>query len=275
MITHLQDRFPVQRMCEVLACPRSSFYYASQREDEPELVTAVEQHLARYPYHGYRRVHRHLRRQGWAAGTTIVRRILRELEHSCEVGRVQVNTTNSRHRHPVYPNIIKDLDIICPEQVWVGDITYIRLGRQFIYLAVVLDAYTRAVRGWQVSKRINRQLTISALRQALLQGTPTIFHSDQGSQYACYDHTSKLVAVGAAISMSDKGKPMQNGIVERFIRTFKEEHLDYSDYADLRDAQQQIGEWMEVTYNTERLHSKLGYLTPVEFEAQFAMDPLL
>ena len=268
MIQSLRAHYPVTRLCAVLQCPRSTAYYASQRPDETALVQAVEQHLLRYPYHGYRMVTAHLQRQGWPVGTTVVRRILKQLGHTRQVGVVRIQTTDRQHPHPRYPNRIKGLAVQQPDQVWVGDITYIRLGRRFIYLAVILDAYSRAVRGWHLSERLTRQLTVTALRQALLTGTPTIFHSDQGSQYACWDHTALLTAVGTRISMSDVGKPMQNGLVERFIRTLKEEHVDYSDYEGFEDAYRQIAQWLEVEYMTQRLHSQLGYLTPVEFEEQ-------
>lgn len=268
MIQALRDDYPVARLCAVLHCPRSTAYYPSQRPDETGGLLAVEQHLLRYPYHGYRRVTAHLQRQGWRVGTTVVRRLLKQLDHTRRVGAVRIQTTDSRHPHPRYPNRIKGLTLVRPDQVWVGDITYIRLGRRFIYLAVILDAYSRAVRGWHLSERLTRQLTVTALRQALLTGTPTIFHSDQGSQYACWDHTALLTAVGTHISMSDAGKPMPNGLVERFIRTLKEEHVDYSDYDGFEDAYRQIAHWLEVAYMTQRLHSQLGYLTPVEFEGQ-------
>lgn len=268
MIAALADAYPVARLCAVLQCARSTAYYPSQRSDETRLLLAVEQHLLRYPYHGYRMVTAHLQRQGWAVGTTVVRRVLKQLGHTRRVGVVRIQTTDSRHPHPRYPNRIKGLTLVRPDQVWVGDITYIRLGRRFIYLAVILDAYTRAVRGWHLSERLTRQLTVTALRQALLTGTPMIFHSDQGSQYACWDHTALLTAVGTHISMSDVGKPMQNGLVERFIRTLKEEHVDYSEYEGFEDAYRQIAHWLEVEYMTQRLHSQLGYLTPLDFEGQ-------
>ncbi len=201
-------------------------------------------------------------------GTTVVRRLLKQLGHTRRIGVVRMQTADSRHSYPRDPNRIKGLALVRPDQVWVGDITYIRLGLRFIYLAVILDAFTRAVRGWHLSERLTRQLTVTALRQALLAGTPMLFHSDQGSQYACWDHTALLTAVGTRISMSDVGKPMQNGLVERFIRTLKAEHVDYSEYTGFEDAYRQIAHWLEVAYMTQRLHSQLGYLTPLEFEGQ-------
>jgi transposase InsO family protein len=153
--------------------------------------------------------------------------------------------------------------VICVQTI---DITYIRLGRRFIYLAVILDAYTRAVRGWALSRNIDQQLTLDALDMALAHGTPSIFHSDQGSQYAAWLHTDRLLERGVKISMSDKASPTQNGLVERFMRTLKEEHVDYSEYGDFDDACDQIKHWLEVVYMQERIHQALDYLTPVEFE---------
>lgn len=135
-----------------------------------------------------------------------------------------------------------------------------------MYLAVILDAYSRAVRGWALSRALGQELTLAALRMALAKASPFIFHSDQGSQYAAWLHTDMLEAAHLHISMSDKGKPMQNGIAERFMRTLKEEHVDYADYADFPDALRQIAHWLEVEYNTQPIHSSLNYATPFEFE---------
>ena len=135
-----------------------------------------------------------------------------------------------------------------------------------MYLAVILDAYSRAVRGWALSRSLGQDLSLTALRMALLAGTPMIFHSDQGSQYSAWLHTDRLHEAGIRISMSQRGKPTQNGIAERFMRTLKDEHVDYADYADFQDAMRQIAHWLEVEYNTQRIHSALGYATPAEFE---------
>lgn len=221
----------------------------------------------RQPWFGYRRVVAQLRREGTALGERVVRRILRQLGHTRAVGRVRVKTTNSRHSYGRYPNLIRGMRLRWPNQVWVADITYIRLGRRFIYLAVILDAYSRAVRGFAVSRSLSQELTLNALRSALGSAKPYIFHSDQGSQYAAWLHTDMLVEAGVRISMSDKARSMQNGIAERFMRALKEEHVDYADYADFDDALAQITRWLQVEYNTRRIHSALGYATPTEFEA--------
>ena len=253
-------------LCQWLNCPRSTYYRRSVKADERVLVAAMEQILLRFPFYGYRKVHRELARQGVRAGEHVVRRLLRQLGMTRSVGKVRVQTTDSHHPHLRYPNRMKGLKISHPGQVWVADITYIRLGRRFLYLAVILDAYTRAVRGWALSRSLEQQLTLDALEMALAKGTPFIFHSDQGSQYAAWNHTERLLTLGVNLSMSDKASPTQNGLVERFMRTVKEEHVDYSEYRDFEDACQQLRYWLAVIYMTQRIHEALDYVTPAEFE---------
>ncbi len=254
-------------LCQWLDCPRSSYYTQPKRSDETALLQAMEQILLRFPFYGYRKLHQALARQKIAVGEHRVRRLLRQLGLTRSVGKVWVQTTDSQHSQPRYPNRIKGLKLTRPDQVWVADITYIRLGWHFIYLAVIVDAYTRAVRGWALSRSLEQPLTLDALQMALAKGTPFIFHSDQGSQYAAWNHTERLLSQGVHISMSDKASPTQNGLVERFMRTVKEEHVDYSEYRDFKDAYQQLKFWLEVVYMTERIHESLHYVTPAEFEA--------
>ena len=264
-------------LCQWLDCPRSSYYAQPKGKDETRLLETIEQILLRFPFYGYRKLHKALARQKLVVGEHRVRRLLRQLGVTRSVGRVRVQTTDSRHPHPRYPNQIKGLNLTRPDQVWVADITYIRLGKRFIYLAVILDAYTRAVRGWALSRSLEQQLTLDALEMALAKGTPFIFHSDQGSQYAAWTHTQRLLNQGVHISMSDKARPTQNGLVERFMRTVKEEQVDYSEYRDFEDAYQQLQHWLEVVYMTERIHESLNYVTPAEFEgaALATRHPLL
>lgn len=266
MIQQMKTDYPLRQLCATLECPTSTAYYVARSKDENDLVGAIEQVLVRFPFYGYRKVHKELLRRGVSVGEHVVRRLLREMGGTRSVGKVRVQTTDSNPAHPRYPNRIKGLKLKQPNQVWVADITYIRLGRRFIYLAVILDAYTRAVRGWALSRTIDLQLTLDALDMALAQGTPSIFHSDQGSQYAAWLHTDRLLGLGVKISMSDKASPTQNGLVERFIRTVKEEHVDYSEYNSFDDAFGQIKPWLEVVYMRERIHQALDYLTPLEFE---------
>ena len=267
MIDQLKDTYPVRQLCETLDCPPSTYYYPPQGPGDEDLITAMEDVLMRWPFYGYRRVLKQLQRQGWLVGETRVRRVLKAMGHTVKVGRVRVRTTDSSHPHWRYPNLLKHLKPKYPNHVWVADITYLRLGWRFIYLAIILDAYTRAVRGWALSRTIDEDLTLAALEMALNYGVPRIFHSDQGSQYTAWRHTQLLRDVGVQISMSDTGQPTQNGLAERFIGILKQEHVDYAEYEDYDDAFRQLQHWLEVEYMTERIHSALDYLTPAEFEA--------
>jgi transposase InsO family protein len=273
MIESLKGEYPVKALCEALDCPLSTVYYHSVKADESQLVAAAEQILLRFPFYGYRKLSQALTREGYAVGEHVTRRLLRQLGVSRSVGRVRGQTTDSHHAHPRYPNRITGLKLSAADQVWVADITYIRLGWRFIYLAVILDAYTRAVPGWALSRSLSQQLTLDALDQALNERVPLIFHSDQGSPYAAWLHTERLLGLGVQVSMSDKASPTQNGIVERFMRTLKEEHVDYSDYADFDDAYRQLKHWLEVIYMRQRLHQALDYLTPAEFEVVALAQP--
>ena len=268
MINLIRQEYPVAVVCDVLDLSRSTYYDDSKtKAGDAELKKAMEKIIMKRPYYGYRRILHEMKRKGHEIGETRVRRLLRELEHSCSMGKVSVSTTDSAHSLPRYPNLIKDLDITHLNQVWVSDITYIRFGRQFIYLAVILDTYSRGVRGWRLGHTLEKELTIRALKNALaVYPPPGIHHSDQGVQYATPKYTT-LFPGTTQISMSKKGCPTENGIVERFFRTFKEEHLDYTDYDNYDDAVEQIKLWLEVDYMTDRIHSSLSYLTPSEFEA--------
>lgn len=279
MIRALSQEYPARMVCDLLGCPRSSFYYRPVvNPEDADVLAAIERILMRWPFYGYRRVTAQLKREGWPVGETRVRRLLKQLDHSCSVGRVRVVTTDSDHSLPRYPNLVKGLDITRPHQAWVADITYLRLGRRFIYLAVILDAYTRGLRGWHLSRSLEKDLTSTALKMALARHpAPDVHHSDQGSQYATPDYTG-LLPQTTRVSMSAVGQPTENGLAERFIRTLKEEHLDYTEYQDFDDAFEQLAHWLEVEYMTERIHSALGYLTPAEFEAMAGvhqLDPLL
>jgi len=279
VIEEMSQAYPVTVMCAMLDLPRSSYYFQQKEKAEDQyLLDEIEAVIVSKPYYGYRRVTKQLKRAGVEVGETRVRRLLQQLEHNSQAGKVRISTTNSQHDLPRYPNLIKEMAITHINQVWVADITYIRLGRKFIYLAIILDAYSRGVRGWHLSHSLDKQLTIGALEKALaVHPAPEIHHSDQGGQYATPKYTD-LFPETTQISMSAAGRPMENGIVERFIRTFKEEHIDYTEYHNFADAVEQIADWLENEYMTERIHSALNYLTPAEFEAQVAFsqpDPLL
>lgn len=275
MVTEMSRDYPVKVLCNLLDLPRSSYYRQPHKKaGDQEMLAVIEKIIMKKPYYGYRRVTHQLKRKGHEVGETRVRRLLGELEHSCQVGKLRISTTDSRHEHRRYPNLIKDLEITRVNQVWVADITYIRLGRRFIYLAVILDAYSRGIRGWHLSHSLDKQLTITALKMALAHHpAPEIHHSDQGMQYATPKYTD-LLSDTTRISMSAVGRPMENGVVERFMRTFKEEHIDYTEYSDDVDAVDQIAYWLEIEYMTERIHSALDYLTPAEFESQLVQANL-
>lgn len=175
MIEQLKADYPVAQLCRVLDCPRSSYYARRQaHEAETEVVEQIEAILMRWPFYGYRRIVAQLKRQGIQLGERRVRALLKELDVSRQVGRVRVQTTDSQHAHGRYPNRLRGLDITAPDQVWVGDITYIRLGRRFLYLAVIVDACTRAVRGWALSRSLAQEVALEALDMALAKATPFI-----------------------------------------------------------------------------------------------------
>lgn len=226
IVEQMKNEYPVRQLCTSLEFPLSTAYYKAVQATEDEVVTATEQILMQFPFYGYRKVQAELARRGVSSSEYQVRQVLRALGVSRSVGKVRLQTTDSNHSHPRYPNRIRALEPTRPDQVWVADISYIRLGKRFIYLAVILDAYTRAIRGWALSRQVDLQLTLAALDMALQKAVPFIFHSDQGSQYAAWEHTNRLLTLGVKISMSDKGCPTQNGIAERFMRTLKQEHVD-------------------------------------------------
>lgn len=251
----------------------SSFYYQPQPVEEVELRAAIEQIALEFPRYGYRRMTAELHRQDWPVNHKHVLRIMREESLLVQVRRY-CQTTNSRHSYGVYPNLLKGLEIVRPNQVWVADLTYIRLQRQFVYLAVLLDVFTRAIRGWELSGSLSEELTKAALQRALVQGHPEIHHSDQGVQYAAHGYVQLLQGAQVQISMAAKGTPTQNAFVERFMRTLKEEEVYLHEYRDLADAHSHIGRFLEEVYMHKRLHSALGYLPPAEFEAHWQAEHL-
>ena len=179
-----------------------------------------------------------------------------------------MRTTDSEQPFPRYPNLIEDLTICRPDQVWVADITYVRVRVEELYLAILMDVYTRRLRGWNLSRGLDASLTLGALRKALRRRAPEIHHSDQGVQYACQDYINALPE-GVQVSMAEVGSAWQNGYAERAIRTIKEQCIELEDYRDYADARLRIGTFLEDVYNHKRIHSALGYLRPAEFEAAY------
>ena len=263
------EHYPVYAICRVLDLPRSTYYYRRKESNDQRLREAIEVIVGEFPTYGSRRVTKQLRRlpHEMRVNRKRVRRLLREMGLQQPQKRLTCRTTNSCHANPRYPNLVKELSVTFPDQVWVSDITYIRLQREFIYLAVIMDVFTRSIRGWQLSRSLDQQLTLTALKRALSDHVPLIHHSDQGGQYAATAYTDLLTSHGVQISMAAEGVPEENGYAERLIRTIKEEEVDLSEYYDFADALTQIGYFIEQVYQYKRIHSALGYLTPVEFEA--------
>jgi transposase InsO family protein len=221
------------------------------------------------PAYGYRRITAELRHRGFAVNRKRVLRMMREDNLLCVRPRAFVATTDSRHNLPVYPNLAGQMEPTAINQLWVADITYIRLRTEFVYLAVVLDAFSRRVIGWALGRTLEAELAVSALRMALLERKPQpglVHHSDRGVQYASGNYTELLKQHQAQISMSRKGNPYDNAACESFMKTLKHEEVYRNEYRDLQEAHACIGDFLERVYNRHRLHSALGYLPPAEFE---------
>jgi transposase InsO family protein len=270
MVRSLADwySYPVELACQLVGLPRSCYYYRSHKTDESQLVADLKAVAGQYVIYGTRRVRSQLRRPPYSyrINRKRVQRLMRQKGLLRPVKRRKSRTTDSDHPYPRFPNLVKELEITHPEQVWVCDITYIRLRQGFSYLAIVMDVFTRAIRGWRLSKLLDQNLTLQALHMALADHVPEIHHSDQGVHYAAHTYIDLLREHQIQISMAAVGKAEENGYAERFMRTIKEEEVELSDYRDFADALCQIGRFIEDVYNHKRIHSSLGYLTPVEFE---------
>jgi transposase InsO family protein len=257
---------------------RRSWYYAQPTTaapagadgDEVALCDAIEQVVLAFPGYGYRRVTQTLRRRGWAVNHKRVLRVMREESLLCQLKRRFVVTTDSAHGYRTYPNLLAGATLDRLDQAWVADITYIRLPTTFVYLACLLDAYSRRCVGWKLSRRIDTQLTLAALEMAIEHRHPRrglIHHSDRGVQYASTDYLSRLEEIGAQVSMSATGNPYDNAKAESFFKTLKREEVYLQDYQTFAEAEAHLGQFLDDVYNTKRLHSSLGYQPPAEFEA--------
>lgn len=265
----LAEGYPVKTVCQAVGYPHSNYYYRPKEREEKALKAVIIELAGQWPTYGYRRIREQLSREGWDMNHKRVRRLMGELGLQGRRSHKAPRTTNSKHSFPRYPNLVEGLRVVRPDQVWVADLTYIRLGRGFVYLAVLMDVFTRGIRGWHLGRNLDQELTLTALRKALAQGRPGIHHSDQGMQYAATAYVEELQVRDVAISMAEVGEVTQNGYAERLIRTIKEEEVDLSEYRDYGDAYRQIGQFLEDVYMRKRIHSSLGYMTPVEFERQW------
>jgi len=263
----------VNRLCQITAVSRAGYYrFRRRHESRPADMTLRNQiqHIAlRWPAYGYRRVHAELVRRGWKVNHKRILRLMRSDNLLCVRRRKFVFTTDSRHGLPIYPNLIEGLVVTNIDQLWVADITYIRLQWEFVYLAVLLDAFSRRCLGWALQRSLEAVLALEALRMALRQRRPKpglVHHSDRGVQYASRDYTAELQQHGVRISMSRSASPYDNAQAESFMKTLKYEEVYRTEYRNLEDARASIGEFLDKIYNRERLHSALGYRPPLEFE---------
>ena len=268
----------IERMVELGRVSRSGFYrFDDDRrpDSDPDLDLrdAIQRVALEWPSYGRPRITKELRRRGWTVNPKRVYRLMREDNLLCVRKRKFIVTTDSNHGRMVYPNLVRGMVLTGLDQLWVADITYIRLLAEFVFLAVILDAYSRRVIGWALERTLEDELTLAALRMALARRIiqpGLIHHSDRGSQYASNDYTELLKAHRIDISMSRKGNPWDNATCESFMKTLKYEEVHCNEYRDLAEARASIHQFLEKVYNQKRLHSALGYVPPAEFETSLA-----
>jgi putative transposase len=273
---HCEELGSVSKACKVTGLPSSTFYYKPDKphrkrrdDDDEKLRQQIERIHEEFPGYGYRRVARELKRRGVRVNGKRVRRVMKKFGLRTITWRTFVRTTDSRHALPVYPNLVKHRQVRAINEVWVGDITYIRIRSSFVYLAAILDLYSRRIVGWAISKRIDTELCVTALQMALdtRLARGCIHHSDRGVQYASAVYVALLRQHGLQISMSAKGNPYDNAFMESFYKTLKYEEVHLWNYETYEDVIERLPFFLEEVYNRKRLHSSIGYVPPNEFEA--------
>ncbi len=268
LISALQQEHSVRDICGILGVNRSSFYYHPQEDpSEAVLRSEIEKLAGQYPRYGYRRITQLLQRQGYTVGTRRVARLMKANNLLVSIKRA-CQTTRSLQGDKPWDNLLDNLQVSRQDQVWVADITYVRLKGRFIYLCLLMDVFTRLIRAWHISQHLTQSLTLKPLKEALRHSVPEIHHSDQGVQYLSKVYVTTLEEHGVEISVAHRGCPWENGYAERLIRTLKEEEVDINDYQSITEARDRIGHFITQVYHQKRPHSALGYLTPMEFQQQ-------
>jgi len=272
-----KDAANVERLCGLSGVSRAGYYRHfgphPPKRDDADLRDLIQRIALDNRHYGYRRIARELRRQGLIVNMKRVRRLMREDNLLAQRARPFVPTTTmSRHEFAVVPNLTRGLVPTGIDQIWAADITYVRVAEGFVYLAALLDAFSRKVIGWAVADHLEASLAIEALDMALAARHPPpmslIHHSDRGVQYACNAYQARLETHKILASMSRVGNPYDNAKAESFMKTLKTEEVEAKAYVDLDDARRKIGDFIETVYNAKRLHSALGYKPPAEFEAE-------
>jgi putative transposase len=262
----LAPEFGRSACCRAFGVARSTACYRSRRSpqkvDLTRLKQTIQHELVSFGNYGVQHMYKHLQGLGISASRSSVRRAYLEMGKLRKHHRKRISTTNSRHCEPVHPNLVKGVQVVSPDHVWAADVTYLRVKKRFAYLALVMDICTREILGWSLSLTNDTELTLSALRKGLDQGrAPKIHHSDQGANYASKRYVAFVQANGAKMSMTLRGRPQDNGFVERLNRTVKEEEILRSEYLDLNEAHEALEAYVH-KYNNCRIHSSLGYKKP-------------
>ena len=278
MITDARHAHPtvsVRRLCQLHDVSRSWYVHQLGREavdQDRQLAEDIEAVVLKWTGYGYRRVTHELARRGRPANHKRVLRVMRERRLLCRTRRRYQTTTDSTHSQTRFANLLPHVILTRPDQVWQADLTYIRVKQGFVYLACVLDSFTREVVGWSLSRFMDAALPLAALDNALQARCPAaglVHHSDQGVQYASRVYVDRLRSMGMTPSMSRKGNPYDNARMESFYKTLKTEEVNLQNYLDLDDARQHLDHFIGALYNRERLHSSLGYVPPTEFAARY------
>lgn len=272
-----EDLLSKRRSCAALAIPRSTYYEWKRRsaptDTNQELKQSIHHIALEFPGYGYRRITAALHRQNNKVNHKRVLRIMREEHILCKRKSFKPHTTNSNHNQPLYPNLTRGLVVTRPNQLWVADITYVGIANSWIYLAAIIEIYSRKCIGWELSRRLDTILALNALEMAIEKRThfgftELIHHTDRGVQYASNVYTERLKTLGITISMTETGNPRENAYAESFFKTFKVEEVYLKEYNTFEDAFQNIQQFIEDVYNAKRLHSSIGYKPPNEMEAE-------